>query len=440
MDLATIKKNKISLSDYNYQRDIENRLLLSQFSEFDHSVLEEILFSPIRTPIRKIAKNLSTSESLLMPVLQKLSQAGLLIIEEENIVVDKEVRKYFEVEIEKFEPDFIPGMEFLQHLLKKIPIHLLPVWYSIPRTSNNIFESLVEKYLHTPQIFQRHLLDLNFGNPVISAIAQEVFASPELEVSAQQMIKKFQITQEQFTEYMLILELHFVCCLKYQKVGQGWEERVSPFYEWREYLTHLKQTTPSPIPNPALVARYKPHDFSFIEEMSALLQSAKKEPILVSPNTENLFYKLQLLKLAEIEGGALRPTAAAADWLEMRVENRAIYLYRHGANRIRSMPSVCEKLIREAEKSILRVLHSDWILFEDFLPGVLIPLGDHPPVSLKKSGKSWKYARPEYSPQERQLIHATVFEWLFEAGLTAIGTYKGKECFKVTAFGQSLFG
>ncbi|HNA62356.1 MAG TPA: hypothetical protein PKW79_04705, partial [Rhabdochlamydiaceae bacterium] len=118
----------------------------------------------------------------------------------------------------------------------------------------------------------------------------------------------------------------------------------------------------------------------------------------------------------------------------------ALYLYRHTANRIRSMPDATEKLIREAEKSITRVIHSEWVFFDDFIEGVIVPLGDHLPVSLKKSGKYWKYVRPEYSSDERQLIHAVVFEWLFEAGITAIGTYQGKECFMVTLFGQSLFG
>lgn len=458
IDLTAVKKNKFALTDYNYQRDIDNRLLLARFSELDRAVLEEILFSPIRTQIRKMAKNLDTAEDLLIPVLEKLTHTGLLTIEQDTVVVDKEVRKYFEVEIEKFEDGFIPGMEFLQHLLKKVPIHVLPIWYSIPRTSNNIFDSLVEKYLHTPQIFQRHLLDMNLGNPVIAAIAQEVFRSPDLEVSATLLLKKFEISQEQFEEYMLILELHFVCCLRYQKSGDQWEERVTPFQEWREYLTFLKTTTTAAVEEPSKVTRLRPHDFSFVEDMSAVLQLLKKQPVALNPKglalmaqripeipegdayLDQILHKLQLLKLAELEGDKLQAAPAAAEWLEMRLENRALYLYRHPANKIRSMPQITEKVIREAEKSILRVLHSGWVLFDEFIQGVIVPIGDQPVVSLKKSGKSWKYARPDYTAEERVLLHDIVFEWLFETGSVAIGTYQGKECFTVTAFGQSLFG
>ncbi|HNA61872.1 MAG TPA: hypothetical protein PKW79_02210, partial [Rhabdochlamydiaceae bacterium] len=319
-DVTTVKKHKITLTDYNYQRDIENRLLLSQFSEFDHAVLEEILFSPIRTPLRKMTKNLDCSEEELLPVLQKLSQTGLLAIEDDSVIVDKEVRKYFEVEMEKFEDDFTPGMEFLHHLLKKIPIHVLPVWYSIPRTSNNIFDSVIEKYLQTPQVFQRHLLDINFGNPIISAIAQEVFLAPQLEVTAKHLMKKFQISQEQFEEYMLVLELHFVCCLRYHKNSKGWEERVSPFQEWRDYQKFLKSTTPIPISEFTKIERFRPHDFSFVEDLSILLQFAKKQPL--SPSVfdtlakrlpdmnrgiaylEHLLHKLHLLKFVENDGFA----------------------------------------------------------------------------------------------------------------------------------------
>ncbi len=128
----------------------------------------------------------------------------------------------------------------------------------------------------------------------------------------------------------------------------------------------------------------------------------------------------------------------------MRVENRALYLYRHSLNKILSiqLPShlLTEKVIRDAEKAVMRVLHTGWVLFEDFDKGVIVPFGDHAPATLKKCGKGWKYALPEYTPEERAFIRAIVFEWLFEAGITAVGTYNGKECFTVTAFGQSLFG
>lgn len=460
IELTQLKKNKITLSDYNYRRDIENRLLLASFTVFEISVLEEILYSSIKAPIRKIAKNIEKTEEEIVPILEILSKTGLFIIEGDSIIVDKETRKYFETEMEKFGPDFCPGMEFLQNVLKKVPIHVLPVWYSIPRTSNNIFESLVEKYLLTPQIFQRYLLELTFGDPTLSAIAQDVLRSPTLTLSAKDVMKKYELSREKFEENMLILELHFVCCLKFQPSGSGWEEIVTPFHEWREYLTFLKATTAQPITDIAKIERFRFADFAFIEDMTAILQLVKKQQTSLNPKgyatiaarlqetppnpryIDQLVSKLQLLKLAEVVQDKLQATETSAEWLEMRTENRSLYLYRHALNKIQSAPPhlMTEKVIHDAEKAILRVLHTGWVFYDEFEKGVIVPFADHPAPTLKKCGKGWKYALPEYSPEEKAFIRAIVFEWLFEAGITAVGTYQGRDCFTVTPFGQSLFG
>jgi len=227
-------------------------------------------------------------------------------------------------------------------------------------------------------------------------------------------------------------------------------------------LMFLKSTTNTPIADISKIERYRPHDFSFVEDMTGVLQLIKKQPTPLNPKgyaaiaarlseippspqyIDQIVAKLQLLKLAEVVDDKLQAAEPAAEWLEMRVENRALYLYRHSLNKILSiqLPShlLTEKVIRDAEKAVMRVLHTGWVLFEDFDKGVIVPFGDHAPATLKKCGKGWKYALPEYTPEERAFIRAIVFEWLFEAGITAVGTYNGKECFTVTAFGQSLFG
>ena len=66
MELSTVKKNKISLTDYNYRRDIDNRLLMAEFKAVDLAVLEEILYSPLRVQTRKIAKNIDKAESEIL--------------------------------------------------------------------------------------------------------------------------------------------------------------------------------------------------------------------------------------------------------------------------------------------------------------------------------------------------------------------------------------
>lgn len=443
--MSALRKNKIQLSDYDYRRDIENRLLMAQFSTVDLEVLEEILYSSLTIPIKKLAKSLDLSEEATLASLEKLSKTGLLTLDKEMVVVDKEMRKYYEAQIVKFDEDFKPGMEFLQGLLKKVPIHVLPTWYSISRTSNNIFDSIVEKYLLSPQVFQRYLSEIHFADPNLTAIVQEVFKAPDFTVPSEELIDKYKLTREQFEEYMLLLEYSFLCCIGYTKVGALWQEVVTPFHEWREYLAFLRDTQPVPIEDPSKVERKDEDDFAFIHQLSALLKRAKKEPFInEDKRMEPFIEKLRLVRLADVIDGRLYALESANDWLDMKDENKALYLYRHPLNRLLSehFPAhlSTERNLREAEKSILSVLGSGWVYFDDFFKGVLAPLSEHSAVILKKVGKTWKYALPEYNDEESAFIKATVMEWLPEIGIISTGVCEGREVFAVTPFGQSVFG
>ncbi len=436
LELSPARKNKVNLADYNCQQDIENRILMSDFSSLDIEVLGEILYSPLKISLKKLARNIGCEEKGLIPPLNKLSSTGLLSFSEDVITVDKEKRKYFEFEIQRFDPHFKPDMEFLQGLLKKVPIHILPTWYSIPRTSNNIFESIFEKYLLTPHIFQRYLMELNLGDPTLNAIIQDVFSAPDFKVSSSDLISKYNLKRRDFEEMILILEFNFACCLTFEKEDDHWLEFVSPFYEWHEYLRFFRSTEAPQIDPKEPIERGKKSDFAFIEEMSDLLSKAKKKPLPIDHS--NLVEKLVLTKLADYADGKLQALEGADHWLELSLENRALHLYRHPHNRILSL-SVGERYVREAEKSIKRVLGGGWIYFDDFLKGVLVPLNEHSVVMLKRVGKHWKYTLPIYGEHEQALLKATIFEWLYELGMVAIGTCRGRACFTVTQFGRFFF-
>lgn len=475
-DLNSVRKNKINLDDYDYKKDIENRLLVAQFSSTDLTILEEILYSSIKIPIRKLAKSVDLDEDEIFPILEKLSKTGLFAFEEDSIVVDKEMRKYFEAQTLKFDPDFKPGMEFLQSLLRKVPIHVLPIWYSIPRTSNNIFDSLVEKYLLTPQIFQRYLVEISFPDPILAGIVHDVYNSPDLKVYGKDLIEKYGISREQFEHCLLLLEFNFACCLGYEKIEDEWREIITPLYEWREYAIFLRNTEAPSISTVDKIKRLRSQDFAFIQDLSQILSLAKKTPISLTEDRNkriipskatlstlaakmedfdendpsfaehihSLIAKLRQLKLADVVDNRLYALESANDFLDMRLENRALFLYRHPLNRLfsKSIPAdiITDRNLREAEKSILRVINSGWVYFDDFIQGVIAPLSEDSIVMLKKQGKAWKYSLPTYTEEELALIKATVLEWLFEIGVTAVGQHNGKECFCVTPFGQSLFG
>lgn len=476
LELTPVRKNKVNLADYNCQQDIENRMLLADSSPFDLEVFEEILFSPLKISVKKLARNMGCGEEALAPLLEKLSRTGLLTIQEDTISIDKEMRKYFEFQIARFDPAFKPDMEFLQGLLRKVPIHFLPIWYSIPRTSNNIFESIVEKYLLTPQIFQRYLSDLHFVDPVVGDIVSDLFSAPDFKLYSSDVIGKYNLARRDFEEILLLLEFNFIGCLFYQKEGDHWLEVITPFYEWHQYLRFLKATE-APILKSASVQRSRKSDFAFIEDMSALLALSLKKPISIeSWDGENLLplkvvsdlashcslpidskqqlqsaaehltqvlRKLILVQLVQFTDYKIHPLDSARDWLDKSLETKALYLYRHALNRILtcSLPSsmVTERNIREAEKSIRRVLHGGWVLFDDFLKGVHVSLSEESAVMFKRMGKQYKYALPIYGENEKKLLRATIFEWLLETGMVATGVSQGQDCFSVTPFGRFCF-
>lgn len=453
-EVSTLRKHKISLQDYDYKQDIENRLLLAEFSIVDLEVLEEILYSSLRIPLVDLACNLEMTDATLIPILSKLSSTGLFTFNNIEILVDKEKRKYFEAQLSKFHSDFKPNMEYLQSLLKKVPIHVLPSWYAIPRTSNNIFDSLIEKYLLTPTIFERHITDVSSCDPIAAKIIEEVFSSPSLQVDAEFLIQKFHLSKESFEEILLLLEFHLICALSYVQEEGHWKEIVTPFHEWKEYLSTLNARKISPIPSTEKIGRLRPREFSFIEDAYRVLGLAKKAPFQLSEPTlqtlktllggfarideefiayiKRILSTLERTELIENKEGIFYPLTSADEWLVESPEERALHLYRHPAFHLH------DKHHREAEKSLAPIAHLGWVYFDTFIENISVPLHTSSPIKLHKQGKTWKYVFPEYSADEKTLIKKAIFGFLFEVGAVTLGSHQGKECFAVTSFGKTL--
>lgn len=476
LELNPFRKNKVNLQDYDYQKDIQNRLIMGSFNSQDLEVLEELLYGLPKLSIGQLAQDLVMDESVLVEVLQKLAPTGLFVIQDYTIHLNKEMRKYFEAQLQKFEEGFVPGMEYLQTLLRKVPFHILLSWYPIPRTSNNIFDSLVEKYLLTPQIFQRYLMELNFGHPKMASIIEDVYNAKDFEMLGKDLKKKHGLSDEEFEEILLHLEFNFVCCLVYKNIDDKWEQVVTPFQEWRDYLKFLRDSKPTPVDSSDAIVPYRERDFAFIEDMTQFLKILKATPLSLdldehekwAPDKASLktltkkihslenktpeeaskylskvIEKLIFVKLAKVESRSLVLNEGYEEWLALSIENRALAVYKHTLTRLDSFnfPSeiITERNIREIEKTVNTVLNLGWIEFEDFMKSMLAPLSKDSRITLKKAGRGWKYTLPVYSEQEYLLIRQTILEWLFEAGLVSIGFSESKTYFRVTPFGQMIF-
>ncbi len=478
-EAQTYRKNKINLSDYDYKNDIQNRLLLSHLSTDEIEVLKEIIYIPNQFPIALLAKQIDKSLNKTLEILNALLKTNLFKIVDSVVVINKEKRKYFENQMIKFEEKFIPGIEFIQTLLKKVPIHILPTWYPIPRTSNNIFHSLIEKYLETPQTFQRYLSELNFNDEKLTGIINALLSSPKYKIYSSQLKKLYTLNDEEFEKHMLYLEFNFVCCIVFEKVNGKWVEMVTLFQEWKNYLNFLKKSKPIEIENQYQIQRHRPHDFSFIEDMSPLLAFAKKTPLFLdldnkerwilekhfkepiseqclhfNLNTkEGLFFfddymnrvlqKLLFLKLAKIEKKQLIPSNEIGDWLTLPLEKRALTTYKTTINRYPfsefSQEIYTKRNIHEIENSIIRIIDMNWVFFDDFFRGIIAPISEKSKMVLKKTGRHWNYTLPDYTHEEKLLIRKIIYEWLFEGGMVATGIFQGKECLKITSLGKSIF-
>lgn len=437
------QKTNIVLSDYNYQRDIANRSFIAELSVSEVDVLREILDGPLKTSAKQIASHIdNVTPKQVIQVLKKLSPTQLVRLEGETVHVDKEMRKYYESQILKFDDNFTPDMEFLQGALSKVPIHELINWYSIPRSSDNIFESIVENYLKTPRLYKKYLSNVKFDNSVLNHIKKDVFAAEDFKVCAKTLMKKYSLSREKFEEYMLLLEFNLVCCLGYSRSKDQWEEIVTPFHEWRNYLLSQHEAKPKGIAGQDAVERVHPHDFGFVRDLIELLEMAHEEDIYPDTSSQyvcRLIEVMEGLKLGEMHRKALKVLPGAEKWLLRPIQEQALTVYRFGIH------DLCEKYknaytrrdIGELERSLRGITRQGWVDVEEFLNGLSASMATADKVVLTKKGKKWAYIFPDYQEEDYEFLRAVLFGPLFEAGIISIGTYDGEACLYLTPFGKA---
>jgi hypothetical protein len=455
------KKTKISLTDYNFKEDIQNRLILKSLSQDSLQILEEILCSSLQFSFESLSNNLDLSESELYPIIETLAPLNLFNFDGRTISVDKDKRKYFETQITRFEDGFKPNIDFFQNILKSLPIEVLPNWYHVPRSSNNIFQSIIEKYLFTPQIYQRYLAEMISTSEMIGEIAKEVLDNERLEVPVKIILEKFELTRLEFEEIALLLEFNMLAFVSFSNGA----EVLTPFHEWVQYQSFIKETTPLSVSDE--VIPFRNYEYAFIQDMAdviALLDHSElevfynKEKDLWSPlatsaafieahipvNKEystKLINKLLTLGLAVIEESFLKPTRAAKEWVQIPIVQRTHTTFKHPHNFLstqKNSPLATQRVIIEIQKSLSTLSSFNWVYFEDFIKSAMIPLSEERQVSLKKVGKSWVYTLPQYTNEEKEFITYIICDWLFESGITQIGSHEGKKTFRLTTLGKSI--
>lgn len=449
---SSLFKTQISLSDYSYRRDIEHRLLISHLTVFEVEVLKEILHDSLTISIDHLSENLGVSPKKLIPVLDTLSRTKLFKRDNLTLKVDKEIRKYYESQMEKFEDDFEPNLEFLQSLLSNVPLHVLLLWYTIPRTSDNIFASIIEQCLLTPRTYRQYLLELQFADPIVHLIIEDLYKAPNYKLNSDEIITKYQLTRERFEEYLLLLEYNLVCCLSYNRIGDEWQEVVTPFSEWLEYLLFEKNSHPQYLKNNDSIQLACANEYGFIEDLAKVLITCQQNnlPInrvkklnLTSPvhlkALEKKLYQLDFVKKSS--KSVLIPSERGLIWASKPRSERITSLAVNPLNCVTSFdqsPLWNFRNVRLIEKSLRSLKPLEWVYLEDFLKGIHFPLGEREPITLRKRGKKWKYVIPEYNSEELEFVGRVIMERCFELGVVMIGQHNGQPCFYLTPFGNQF--
>jgi hypothetical protein len=315
--------------------------------------------------------------------------------------------------------------------------------------SNNIFESIVEKYFATPKAYFHYLNELHFDDPVLDSMVKDVFQGPHFEISAFHLMEKYDLSRERFEECLLLLEYHFACCLRYRQVDDCWQEVVTPFSEIHAYLKHESQARAHCIREP--IEQIIHADFMFIEELAVFLKACQgkkmhpkqvkkasgKEPEYSQKAVDKL---LQVGFAAKGADGSILCTAKGSKWLSKPLSERIAQLGSDPLNVINGVERFAalwnHRNLHLVEKKLRKLVPYEWLELDRFIAGFTAPIGENAPAALEKKGRKWRYKVPLFSELEKEFIRAVVMERLGELGVVYTGMHRGSPVFCLTPFGS----
>jgi len=293
--------------------------------------------------------------------------------------------------------------------------------------------------------------ELQFKDPILHSIIKDLYEAANYKLSSKEIISKYSLTREEFEKHLLLLEYHFICCLSYQYVDEHWQEVITPFAEWLEYLQTEKNLKPLPIQQNEEVIPTCQNEFGFIEDLTTILTTLHKNKTPLE-NISNLnfnrpehqdYLKKKLLQLEFVKQNKqnLVATNKGLLWSRKSLQERITCFavdpnnYVHGFENS-SLWNL--RTIHAIEKSLRHFKLLDWVDLNDFLKSLLITIGNTQPITLQKKGTKWKYVLPEYSAQELDFVSRVIMERCLELGIVMTGTYKNKPCFHLTQFGKQF--
>jgi len=469
-EAALGKKEKIELGEYDFPQDLAARLYLSQLSPFEVEVIEELNLRPLQLSITEFSSEIDKSIDRIFPIFQDLQKLNLLKMSGDLVLLNKEMRKYFEHSLELFDQDFTPDLLFVYQNFRKIPIHCLSTWYALPKNSNNLFQSLLDKYLLTPSLYEKYLQEVQLEGETMEKIKETLLGSENLQLSVDEIQKRFHLTKESLEKTLILLEFFLVGVTYFVRQGDGYERIFSMLHEYRTYQKECQQRALSSIAAKKISCTLSA-PFGFIEDLDLLLIQAKRHKVeliedqlppsflailakkstLIDPKSLQEHFAhivqrgLQLGLLVRRDNMLVVSVYEANKWHALSLEERSIYLLYHPKNRFFTYDGEVhlleEKHLKDAQKAICQAIPLGFVELEKLLDVTSISLGSQKGVHLKRSGVRYRYQSPQYSMDERKLLRATYLETFFESGFIEKGiSEQGAICIRTTSFGNSVYG
>lgn len=469
MHYSPAQKIRVQLEDYKFDLDLKQRLLLKNLTILEIDLLKIIINNSLIISLDELTTLVKIPLENLTTTLNKLLTLNLFTIDKEKIFVNKEIRKFLEIQLERFENDFQPDLDYFLKLIRHIPIEVLINWFNISKTSDDIIQSLIENYFLTPDLFKKYLISLSFEEHILNHIAQSIFENNSLSIEISFLLENFQIDRESLEKNIIVLEFLKICCLQYVQVENGWKEILVPFHEWKNYLLSCKNRTFQSIERISEIDVIYSSTFGFVKDLDEVIKYlvtsnveiaitdkkyffidpkviTKIEPLHLKNNPyyhHELITKLLDLKLAALTDTYLSQTDNVSSWFSKSTQEKAMTLYFltiYYYRKKNAETSFTDRDIREIEKSLKSIIGKDWVYLDDFIQSLMVPIGKTDKNILQKKGGLWNYCVPKYGEKEFIFIQEIIEKHLFYSGILTMGYHNNKKCISMTPFGSLSLG
>lgn len=419
----------VKLSDYTYEQHLLTRLTLSKMSHLETSIIEELIYASLETSIGQLAEELDICIDTLRIHLSELKKTQLFQLEGEKVYIDKKIRRLYEVELLKF--NSMAGIDYLQESLQLVPISILPDWYFLSPHSQDLFQSIVEKYFRTPNIYSRYLKHYQHTNPHVLAIKEALFKSKTPFIKASALQEKLQLDDTTFEEALLTLEFGFVLTTTYKENNEKWERYLSPFNEWFCYLKTLSKKTPKTVDD-TQISPLSEDSFTILQTIKQCIEELMLfSPLpLIDSNIRNLMKELLLIT---VDDENIFLGENALEWRKQSFEEQALQLLSH-----QQQKACYQKDFGEREKMLARIAEAGWVAVDEWLKSCIDGVGENSPVHLTKKGKRWFYQFPTLTTEDVQFIESSLFDLYYSTGMIEMGKKEETLYLQVTPFGKKL--